>query len=71
MISRRAWLWVVVAGVVVVAAYRVLVLLELGKFGQPTDIGGGFVLLVGYGLVALGLLGLVARWLTAREARRR
>jgi hypothetical protein len=71
MISRRAWLSVVGAGLVLVAVYWVLALLEVGEIGAPTDIGGGFILLAGYGLVALGLLGLAARWLTAREARRR
>jgi hypothetical protein len=71
MVSRRAWLSVLGAGVVLVVVYGLLVGLRVGKFGAPTDIGGGFVLLAGLGLVALGLLGLAARWLTAREARRR
>ncbi|GAA2720516.1 hypothetical protein [Cellulomonas aerilata] len=71
MVPRRVWLWLVGAGLVLVVAYRVLAGLRIGTFGAPTDIGGGFVLLVGYALVALGLVGLLARWLTAREARRR
>lgn len=42
------------AGVVLVALYFVLRLLDVGKVGDPTDIGGGFILLAGYALTAVG-----------------
>ncbi len=43
-----------VLGIVLVAVYFVLE--ALGVVGQPTDIGGGVVLLAGYVATALGVV---------------
>jgi hypothetical protein len=53
---RRASLITLLAGIALIVVYVALSTLDVGKFGQPTDIGGGFVLLVGYALTAAGLL---------------
>jgi len=51
---RRGSVVVFLAGVVLVASYFVLSGLDVGKIGDPTDIGGGLILLAGYVLTAVG-----------------
>jgi hypothetical protein len=50
---RRSSLLTLLAGVSLAALYFVLRLLDVGKIGDPTDIGGGFILLAGYVLMAV------------------
>jgi hypothetical protein len=49
-------LWV---GVMLLLVYGLLGSLHVGKFGQPADIGGGFIPLAGFILVAWGLISLI------------
>jgi hypothetical protein len=51
---RRASLIVLVAGLVLVGLYALLRMTGVGKIGQPTDIGGGGILLAGYAMTLLG-----------------
>lgn len=44
------------AGILSIALYVVLRVLKVGRIGEPADIGGGFVLLLGCALLGLGLL---------------
>ncbi len=53
---RPAALLVLVAGLAVIALYLVLRALQIGKIGQPTDIGGGAILLLGYIVTIVGLV---------------
>ena len=57
---RKGSLITLLAGVILVAAYFALKLFDVGGIGDPTDIGGGAILLVGYALTALGAV-LIAR----------
>jgi hypothetical protein len=61
---RSSSLLTLLAGVVLVALYFVLRLLDVGKIGDPTDIGGGFIVLAGYVLTAVGavLIGRDVLW---------
>ena len=52
-VQRSSWK-VLLAGVLVIAAYWVLA--ALTTIGDPTDIGGGLILLTGYLVTAAGLL---------------
>ena len=56
---RTTSLITLLAGVALVVAYATLRALDVGKIGEPTDIGGGFILLVGYPLIAIGVLMIV------------
>ncbi len=58
----------ILAGLALVVLHRVLVAFGVGTFGQPTDIGGGLVVLVGYAVTVAGVVGL---WAAARRGRRR
>jgi len=50
---RPAALLVLIVGLAIVALYFVLRALQIGKIGQPTDIGGGAIVLLGY-IVTIG-----------------
>lgn len=61
--------------VTVVGAFLVLLVwtlsaLEVGKFGQETDIGGGVILLLGYLLTLGGIVSLIKTRLTRHRSRR-
>jgi hypothetical protein len=56
--------------VILVAAYFALKLLDVGKIGDPTDIGGGVILLVGYALTAVGAVLIARDFLRYRSSRR-
>jgi len=56
-------------GVALVAAYAVLRALDVGKIGDPTDIGGGLILLVGYAVTGVGVLMLVVDVVRRRSHR--
>jgi purine-cytosine permease-like protein len=43
--------------------------LDVGKIGDPTDIGGGFILLIGYALTAVGFLMIVLDFVRHRSNR--
>jgi hypothetical protein len=58
------------AGILLVLLHAFLSVLNVGKVGQPSDIGGGLLLLAGYLLVAIAVLRLVWRLGRARLARR-
>lgn len=55
------------AGVVLTAAYFVLDALDVGGVGEPTDIGGGFILLAGYVLVGIGVVSGGINWMRHRR----
>ncbi|WP_157183326.1 hypothetical protein [Sciscionella marina] len=62
--SARSWLRfsaaVLAVGVLLVVLYYALAIGGVGKFGAPTDIGGGIMALLGYCAAGLGLLGVMA-----------
>jgi hypothetical protein len=58
------------AGVLLAVAYELLSAFGVGKIGEPTDIGGGFIFLAGIGLAAVGAVLLVVALLQRRSARR-
>lgn len=60
------YLGVVAAGAALVGLYYVLGALEIGKFGAPSDIGGGLIPLTGYILILAGSLKTVAVLLRRR-----
>ena len=51
--------------------YGLLSALDVGKIGQPSDIGGGLVLLVGYVLTGIAVLQIVRRLGQDRRTRRK
>lgn len=57
---------VLVVGLGIVGLYFVLKALEVGKIGQPTDIGGGLIVVLGYAVTAWGLA-----WVITEMARGR
>ena len=65
---RRSSLFTLAAGVVLVEAYFVLRAFHV--MGQPTDIGGGLILVAGYVVTALGAV-LASRDLLRQRSRRR
>jgi uncharacterized membrane protein YgdD (TMEM256/DUF423 family) len=67
---RKGSLVTLLAGVILVAAYFALKLLDVGKIGDPTDIGGGVILLVGYALTAIGAVLIARDFLRYRSSRR-
>ena len=50
---RPAALLVLAVGLAIIVLYFVLRALQVGGIGQPTDIGGGGILLLGY-IVTIG-----------------
>ncbi len=46
----------VALGMLLIVAYLALSWLGIGKIGDPTDIGGGVMLLAGYALAGTGLV---------------
>lgn len=65
---RKASLITLLAGVALVATYVTLRTLDVGKIGEPADIGGGFILLVGYAVTAIGLLMIVLDFVRHRSS---
>jgi hypothetical protein len=58
------------AGVALVVVYATLRALDVGKIGAPTDIGGGLILLVGYGVTGVGVVMIVLDVVRHRSNRR-
>ncbi|WP_031464643.1 hypothetical protein [Sciscionella sediminilitoris] len=62
--SARSWLRfsaaVLAVGVLLVVLYYAFAIGGVGKFGTPTDIGGGIMALFGYCVAGLGLIGVLA-----------
>lgn len=58
---------VMTIGAALICIYYLLAALEIGKFGAPTDIGGGMLALIGYAGVAYGIIGLIAARLKGRR----
>lgn len=56
-------------GLVLVVLYYGLAAADVSKIGVPTDIGGGFILLVGYLTGAAGLIVLLIDLLLRRQRR--
>jgi hypothetical protein len=67
---RRESVKIFLAGVGVVVLYVLLRALDVGKIGDPADIGGGLFLLVGYPLTAIGALMIVRDVIRHRSNRR-
>lgn len=63
---RSAALLVLTVGLTVVALWFVLRALEVGGIGQPTDIGGGVILLLGYAITTWGLAWVVTDMVRGR-----
>jgi hypothetical protein len=66
---RRSSLVTLLAGIALVAVYFALKLLDVGKIGDPTDIGGGGILGVGYAVTAVGVVLLGRDYLRYRSGR--
>ena len=64
---RLAALLVLVVGLAVVALYFVLQALPIGKIGQPTDIGGGGILYLGYVTTIGGLAWVITDMIRGRS----
>lgn len=72
--SRRSVLrryGLLLVGILLVVLYGLLSALDVGEIGQPSDIGGGLVLLVGYVLTGIAVLQIVWRLGQDRRARRK
>ena len=61
----RVAVGLIALGVALHVLYYVLATAEIGKFGQPSDIGGGLIPLAGYAFAVVGILlllqGLIGR----------
>ncbi len=64
---RPAALLVLIVGLAVVALYFVLRALQIGKIGQPTDIGGGGILYLGYVTTIGGLVWVITDMIRGRS----
>jgi hypothetical protein len=68
---RVRWgLRLIALGIGLVVLYQVLAAAEIGKFGAPTDIGGGLIPLVGICSGVCGVVMLVTGLLDRRSRRR-
>jgi hypothetical protein len=67
---RRSSLLTLLAGIVLIAVYFALRVLDFGKIGDPTDIGGGAILVVGYAVTAVGVVLLGRDYLRYRSGRK-
>lgn len=56
-------------GILLVVLYELLSTFNVGKIGQPSDIGGGLILLVGYVLTGIAVLRIA--WELGRNRRSR
>jgi len=63
---RRCALLVGVIGLAVITLYYLLSFWGVGKFGAPTDIGGGLLALLGYVVTGCGVV-LIVRDLVGRS----
>jgi len=54
-------------GLAIVALYFVLRALQIGKIGQPTDIGGGGILYLGYVTTIGGLAWVITDMIRGRS----
>ena len=59
------------AGILLVALYWLLSTFSVGKIGQPSDIGGGLMLLVGYVVMGIAVLRIAWDFGRNRRARRK
>ncbi len=64
---RPAALLVLIVGLAIVALYFVLRALQIGKIGQPTDIGGGAIVLLGYIVTIGGLVWVITDMIRGRS----
>ena len=67
--ATRPLLWLS-AGVALLVLYAALSAFEVGGIGQPTDIGGGLIPLVGLILIVTGLIKLVLALVRSRGSGR-
>ena len=71
MKSRTVPILIVSAGVLFVLAYWALSLTGVGGIGEEADIGGGLILLIGYGLILVGIASLVTIALVCKSRNRK
>ncbi len=64
---RPAALLVLIVGLAVVALYFVLRALQVGPIGQPSDIGGGGILYLGYVTTIGGLAWVITDMIRGRS----
>lgn len=64
---RPAALLVLAVGLGLIVLYFVLRALQVGKIGQPTDIGGGGILLLGYIVTIGGLAWIITEMVRGRS----
>ena len=68
--SQRTSVILVVVGLLLCVLYWLLKTLEIGKFGQPSDIGGGLIPLLGLILIVVGLIRLFIGFISGRSKQR-
>lgn len=66
---RPAALLALAVGIAIIILYFVLQALKVGGIGQPTDIGGGGILLLGYIITIVGLVWVVTDVVRGRPSR--
>jgi F0F1-type ATP synthase assembly protein I len=66
---RRIAVRLLTFGALLVVVYWVLITLKVGKFGAESDIGGGLILLLAFGVLVAGAISLVVDLLRGRGER--
>lgn len=68
--SRRVSVTLVIVGLLMLALYQLLKVLEIGEIGEPADIGGGLIPLFGLILIVIGLIRLFVDFIRGRSKER-
>lgn len=67
---RSAALLTLAVGIALIILYLLLKALQVGGIGQPTDIGGGGIVLIGYAITVVGLVWSVTDMVRGRPSSR-
>lgn len=68
--SRRISVILVIVGLLTLVLYQLLIALEIGNFGEPADIGGGLIRLLGLILIVVGVIRLFVDFIRGRSNQR-